>query len=78
VDDGGYGILREYQRDTFGSTHAVDLVQPDFDTLCRAFGVPVRTVEAPALRAAVSWAFEQDGPATIVLRAEVAAHRPTP
>jgi acetolactate synthase-1/2/3 large subunit len=78
VDDGGYGILREYQRDAFGSTHAVDLVQPEFDALCRAFGVPVRTVEAPELRAALCWAFEQDGPAAVVLRAEVAAHQPTP
>jgi acetolactate synthase I/II/III large subunit len=77
VDDGGYGILREYQRDAFGSTHAVDLVQPEFDALCRAFGVPVRTVEAPELRAALCWAFEQDGPAAVVLRAEVAAHQPT-
>ena len=30
IDDGGYGILREYQRDSYQGTHAVDLVQPDF------------------------------------------------
>ena len=30
VDDGGYGILREYQRDQFGETYSVDLDQPDF------------------------------------------------
>jgi acetolactate synthase-1/2/3 large subunit len=78
VDDGGYGILREYQRDAFGHTHSVDLVQPDFGTVCQAFGVPVRTVEAPALGEALDWAFEQEGPATVVLRAAVAAHQPTP
>jgi acetolactate synthase-1/2/3 large subunit len=78
VDDGGYGILREYQRETYGSTHAVDLVQPDFDAVCRAFGVPVRTVEPPDLASALSWAFDEDGPAAVVLHAAVAAPRPTP
>ncbi|TMD38620.1 MAG: thiamine pyrophosphate-binding protein, partial [Chloroflexi bacterium] len=42
IDDGGYGILREYQRESFGATHAVDLIQPDFRQLCEACGVPVR------------------------------------
>jgi acetolactate synthase I/II/III large subunit len=78
VDDGGYGILREYQRDAFAQTHAVDLVQPDFEAVCAAFGVPVRGVEAPDLRAALGWAFEQQGPAAVVLSAAVAAQQPTP
>ena len=78
VDDRGYGILREYQRGAFGATHSVDLVQPDFDVVCRGFGVPVRTVEPPELRAALEWAFERDGPAVVVLHASVAAHQPTP
>jgi acetolactate synthase I/II/III large subunit len=77
VDDGGYGILREYQRDAFGETHSVDLVQPDFEAVSKAFGVPVRTVEPPALRRTLDWAFETDGPAVVVLRAAVAAHQPT-
>jgi acetolactate synthase I/II/III large subunit len=78
VDDGGYGILREYQRDAFGETHSVDLVQPDFEAACDAFEVPVRTVEPPALREALGWAFATEGPAVVVLRAAVAAHQPTP
>jgi acetolactate synthase-1/2/3 large subunit len=78
VDDRGYGILREYQRDAFGATHAVDLVQPDFDAVCRGFGVPVHTVEPPELRGALDWAFEREGPAAVILRASVAAHQPTP
>jgi acetolactate synthase I/II/III large subunit len=78
VDDGGYGILREYQRDAFGETHSVDLVQPDFEAVSRAFGVPVRNVEPHALREALDWAFETGGPAVVVLRAAVAAHEPTP
>jgi acetolactate synthase I/II/III large subunit len=78
VDDGGYGILREYQRDAFGETHAVDLVQPGFEAVCEAFGVPVRSAKAPELRAALEWAFSSEGPATVVLNAAVAAHQPTP
>ena len=78
VDDGGYGILREYQRDAFGETHSVDLVQPDFEAAAQAFGVPVRSVEAPGLREALDWAFDTEGPAVVVLRAAVAAHQPTP
>jgi acetolactate synthase I/II/III large subunit len=77
VDDRGYGILREYQRDAFGANHAVDLVQPDFDAVCRGFGVPVQTVEPPELAGALDWAFEREGPAAVVLRASVAAHQPT-
>jgi acetolactate synthase I/II/III large subunit len=71
VDDRGYGILREYQRESFGRTHAVDLVQPDFEAVCRGFGVPVRSVEPPRLADALGWAFAEDGPAAVVLRAEV-------
>jgi acetolactate synthase-1/2/3 large subunit len=78
VDDRGYGILREYQRAAYGATHSVDLVQPDFETVCRGFGIPVRAVEAPDLGGALGWAFEQEGPAAVVLRAAVAAHQPTP
>ena len=40
VDDGGYGILREYQTSAYGRTHAVDLVQPDFAAVAEGFGVP--------------------------------------
>jgi acetolactate synthase I/II/III large subunit len=78
VDDRGYGILREYQRDAYGATHAVDLVQPDFEAVCRGFGLPVRSAEPPALAAALEWAFGEDGPAVVVLHAAVTAHRPTP
>jgi acetolactate synthase-1/2/3 large subunit len=78
VDDGGYGILREYQRDAFGETHSVDLVQPDFEALTQSFGVPVKATEPAGLREALDWAFATEGPAVVVLRAAVAAHQPTP
>ena len=65
VDDGGYGILREYQRDQFGETTSVDLVQPDFRALAEAFGLPVVSVPAEELADALTAAFAEDGPAVV-------------
>jgi acetolactate synthase-1/2/3 large subunit len=69
VDDGGYGILREYQRDQFGETTDVDLFEPDFRELVEAFGVPVVSVEPDGLPEALAAAFAQEGPAVVHLRA---------
>jgi acetolactate synthase I/II/III large subunit len=65
VDDGGYGILREYQRDQFGETTAVDLVEPDFRELVEAFGVPVVSVQPEQVGDALAAAFAEDGPAVV-------------
>jgi acetolactate synthase-1/2/3 large subunit len=65
VDDGGYGILREYQRDQFGETTGVDLVQPDFRALVESFEVPVVSVQADELAAALAAAFDHEGPAVV-------------
>ena len=78
VDDGGYGILREYQQEAFGATHAVDLAQPDFAALCAAFGVPARAGGPDDLRSSLAWALEHDGPAAVVVSATLAAPPPTP
>lgn len=78
VDDGGYGILREYQRDAYGETTAVDLVQPDFAALARAFGVPVRSGGPGVLAENLDWALAEPGPAMVVLQANIAAAQPTP
>ena len=67
VDDGGYGILREYQRDQFGETTSVDLVEPDFRALVEAYGVPVASPEPGELGAALQAAFAEDGPAVVHL-----------
>ena len=40
VDDGGYGILREYMTDAFGQATATELTRPDFVALAASFGVP--------------------------------------
>jgi acetolactate synthase-1/2/3 large subunit len=65
VDDGGYGILREYQRDQFGETTSVDLLEPDFRSLVEAFGVPVVSVGPDGLAEALTAAVAEDGPAVV-------------
>jgi acetolactate synthase-1/2/3 large subunit len=77
VDDGGYGILREYQRDSFGETFAVDLVQPDFVALAEAFGVPVRSTAPETLGEDLAWALAEEGPAVVVLRTKLEMWAPT-
>ena len=77
VDDGGYGILREYQRHAFGQTTSVDLPGADLAAVASAFGVPVRTATPADLGRQLSWALGQPGPAAVVLRTELAAARPT-
>jgi acetolactate synthase-1/2/3 large subunit len=77
VDDGGYGILREYQRDSFGATTAVDLEQPDFPALARAFGVPMESTTPEDLGGAIERALARDGPALVHLPALLEMWTPT-
>ena len=77
VDDGGYGILREYQRDSFGETFAVDLEQPDFPELARSFGVPVEPTTPDALGGALERALATGGPAVVHLPARLEMWTPT-
>jgi acetolactate synthase-1/2/3 large subunit len=78
VDDGGYGILREYQRDAFGQTTAVDLPGVDLAAVAAAFGLPVRSATSESLGDQLAWALAETGPAVVVLKATVAAAAPTP
>ena len=78
IDDAGYGILREYQRESFAETHAVDLVEPDFLALCTACGVPARATSAERVGADLTWALEVDGPAAVIFRGPLVAAKPTP
>jgi acetolactate synthase-1/2/3 large subunit len=78
VDDGGYGILREYQSGEFGETFSVDLVEPDFPALVDAYGVPVVSVEPDGLADALTGALAADGPVVVHLRALLEWIRPTP
>ena len=54
--------MREYQRDQFGETFSVDLVEPDFRAAIEAFGVPVVSVEPDRLGEALAAALADDGP----------------
>jgi acetolactate synthase-1/2/3 large subunit len=78
IDDGGYGILREYQRDAYGETAAVDLAQPDFAALARTFSVPVHSGGPEELTENLAWALAEPGPAMVVVEATLAAAQPTP
>jgi acetolactate synthase I/II/III large subunit len=77
VDDGGYGILREYQRDSFGQTTSVELPGKDIEAIAAAYGVPVQTATPENLGQQLRWAFDQPGPAVVVLRRLIAAAQPT-
>jgi acetolactate synthase-1/2/3 large subunit len=77
VDDGGYGILREYQRDSFGETTAVDLEEPAFAAVARAFGVPGESTTPDDLGEALTRALTHDGPALIHLPTRLEMWTPT-
>ncbi|WP_309081214.1 thiamine pyrophosphate-binding protein [Zhihengliuella sp.] len=77
VDDGGYGILREYMTDAFGQATATELVRPDFAALAESFGVPARTVDASDVGSALAWAWGQDGPNVVVVRTLLRMFAPT-
>jgi acetolactate synthase-1/2/3 large subunit len=77
VDDSGYGILREYQRASFGETTAVDLFEPDYTALAEAFGVPAERTTPDDLGAALRRALEQDGPALVHLPVLLSMWEPT-
>jgi acetolactate synthase I/II/III large subunit len=78
VDDGGYGILREYQREAFGETTAVELPGKDLVAVAAAYGVPVREATPEDLGEQLAWAFSIPGPAVVVLGAMLTAAAPTP
>jgi acetolactate synthase I/II/III large subunit len=78
IDDGGYGILREYQRDSYGASHGVDLVQPDFEAVFAACGIPALATTADTIDADLAWALDSPGPAAIVFHERLASHLPTP
>ena len=78
IDDGGYGILREYQHDSYGAAFGVDLVQPDFEAIFAACGIPALATTADSIEADLAWALDSPGPAAIVLHERLASNLPTP
>lgn len=77
VDDGGYAVLREYQRDAFGRTFATHLDRPNFVDVFEACGVPARRCQADGLSEDLEWALAQEGSAAVVLDAEPVMFLPT-
>ncbi|WP_406512110.1 thiamine pyrophosphate-binding protein [Streptomyces sp. NBC_00161] len=78
VDDGGYGILREYMTDSFeGRTTGTELTRPDFVALARSFGVPADVTSADTLRADLAKALATPGPTLLLLPARLKMFAPT-
>ncbi|GAA3371785.1 thiamine pyrophosphate-binding protein [Streptomyces sannanensis] len=77
VDDGGYGILREYMTDAFGEATATELTRPDFVALAESFGVPAVRTTPESLREDLSRALAEPGPSVVVLPALLRMFAPT-
>ncbi|MEU5975032.1 thiamine pyrophosphate-binding protein [Streptomyces sp. NPDC047315] len=77
VDDGGYGILREYMTDAFGEATATELARPDFVALAESFGVPAVRTTPEDLAADLSRALSTPGPSLVLLPAVLHMFAPT-
>ncbi|MFJ6157905.1 thiamine pyrophosphate-binding protein [Pseudarthrobacter sp. NPDC092184] len=77
VDDGGYGILREYMVGAFGKATATELARPDFVKLAEAFGVPAVKVAPADVGDALKAGFAADGPNVVVVETLLKMFAPT-
>ncbi|MCX4823255.1 thiamine pyrophosphate-binding protein [Streptomyces sp. NBC_01142] len=77
VDDGGYGILREYMSDAFGEATATELSRPDFVALAESFGVPAVRTTPESLSEDLAKALGTPGPSVVVLPALLRMFAPT-
>ncbi|MFC4609544.1 thiamine pyrophosphate-binding protein [Streptomyces maoxianensis] len=77
VDDGGYGILREYMKDAFGEATATELSRPDFVALAESFGVPAVRTTPESLTEDLGKALTEPGPSVVVLPAVLRMFAPT-
>lgn len=77
VDDGGYGILREYMTDTFGAATGTELARPDFVRLAESFGVPALSTTPAALQRDLAASLAASGPRVVVLPAVLRMFAPT-
>ncbi|MET4432195.1 thiamine pyrophosphate-binding protein [Mycolicibacterium sp. 624] len=77
VDDGGYGILREYMTDAFGQATATELSRPDFVSLAASFGIPAYPASLADVGRVVAETFTTTGPAVVVLPALLRMFDPT-
>ncbi|MFF4687485.1 thiamine pyrophosphate-binding protein [Streptomyces sp. NPDC001307] len=77
VDDGGYGILREYMTDAFGQATATELTRPDYVALAESFGVPGVRTTPETLEEDLAKALAAPGPSVVVLPAVLRMFAPT-
>ncbi|WP_037303840.1 thiamine pyrophosphate-binding protein [Amycolatopsis orientalis] len=77
VDDGGYGILREYLTGAFGQSTATELARPDFEALARSFGVPATVSSLDTIGKDLAGALSTPGPSVVVLPALLKMFEPT-
>ncbi|MGW1585935.1 thiamine pyrophosphate-binding protein [Streptomyces sp. NPDC002386] len=77
VDDGGYGILREYMNDAFGQATATELARPDYVALAESFGVPGVLTTPETLETDLAKALAAPGPSVVVLPALLRMFAPT-
>jgi acetolactate synthase I/II/III large subunit len=69
VDDGGYGILRQFMTSAFGATHGTELARPDFVSLAESFGVPAVRSSVTDLHDDLVADLARPGPGVVVLPA---------
>jgi acetolactate synthase-1/2/3 large subunit len=77
VDDGGYGILREYADGAYEEPMGTELVRPDFVALAESFGVPATRTTPETLAADLAAALEAPGPSVVVLPVRLRMFAPT-
>ena len=77
VDDGGYGILREYMTDAFGQSTATELSRPDYVALAESFGVPGVRTTPDTLADDLAKSLATPGPSVVVLPALLRMFAPT-
>ncbi|MCR1785710.1 thiamine pyrophosphate-binding protein [Nocardioides carbamazepini] len=76
-NDGGYGVLRNMQESLGSPRSGVDLLTPDYATLCRSLGLPhLRIAEPGAVAATLGSAVARGGP--VVVEVDLAAYPPMP
>ena len=67
IDDGGYGILRQFMNSAFGATHGTELGRPDFVSLAESFGVPAVRSSVAGLYDDLVADLARPGPGVVVL-----------
>ncbi|RRJ86567.1 thiamine pyrophosphate-binding protein [Gulosibacter macacae] len=77
VDDGGYGVLREYMEGAFGAATATELARPDYVQLAASFGVAGVQVAVEDAGDAIAEALASGEPRVVVVRTHLDLFAPT-